>query len=339
MISSQEISPEPSRPISPAQASSQEICPRWASGEHSYHRRSFYHDYHNPFIYHLILKKRRGFEPFGTVMGDAKIPYGNPGCAAIQESLAGWVIAKMVLRLPHDYPILKLHQFCVMPDHVHLLLQVLLRSNHHLDFYIDWLKQRIATRYSAEKRLQISSDEIFDDGYCDKPLYDEQSLDNWYRYIRENPHRLAMRMQYPQFFRRARNLIIDGTQYQAYGNLFLLRNPDKVAVKISSKYSEEEKLAKRRNWLESAARGTVIVSPFISPAERDIRTDAENLGAKIILITHEAFTERFKPAKHDFDLCAAGRLLIISFGGPQGAPLTRESCHAMNALAAKIVGI
>lgn len=319
--------------------SSQEITPYRISGEHSYHRRSFHHDYHKPFIYHIILKKRRGFEPFGTVMGDAKIPYGNPGCAAIQESLPGRIISKMVLRLPHDYPILKLHQFCVMPDHVHLLLQVLLHSNYHLDFYIDWLKQRIATGYSAEKGLQISADEIFDDGYCDKPLYDEQSLDNWYRYIRENPHRLAMRLQYPQFFRRARNLRIDDVEYQAYGNLFLLRNPDKVAVKISSKYSEDEKQRMKRLWLDCAAKGSVVVSPFISAAEKAIRAEAETLGGGIILITHEIFPERFKPAKHDFDLCAAGRLLIISFGLPQGSPLTRKTCLAMNTLAAKIVGI
>ena len=148
-----------------------------------------------------------------------------------------------------------------------------------------------------------------------------------------------MRRQYSQFFRRVRNLKIGNREYQAYGNLFLFRNPDKIAVKISSKYSEEEKLKKRKLWIESASKGSVIVSPFISPAEKAIRGEVESLGGKIILITHEAFPERFKPAKHDFNLCSEGRLLIISIGKPIPASLTRADCLTMNEIAAKISSI
>ena len=314
----------------------QEIRPFSDSGDHSYHRRSYHHDYHSPFIYHLILKKEKSCEAFGGITGNAKIPYGNPGCAAVDESSLGRVIAKIVLRLPHDYPILKLHQFCVMPDHLHLLLQVMFRSDKHLDFYIDYLKDRIAKRYSTQSGQSINADDIFEKGYCDKPLYDDRSLDGWYRYIRENPHRLAMRKQYPRFFQRMQNLRIGNHDCQAYGNLFLLRNPDKIAVKISRKYSEGEKQKRKKLWLESASRGTVIVSPFISPAEKAIRGEVESLGGDTILITHEAFPERFKPAKHDFDLCSEGHLLIISMGKPAPAPLTRADCISMNSLASYI---
>lgn len=48
--------------------SSQVIRPFGDSGVHSYHRRSFHHDYRNPFIYHIILKKRKGFEDFGSII-------------------------------------------------------------------------------------------------------------------------------------------------------------------------------------------------------------------------------------------------------------------------------
>lgn len=317
--------------------SSQEITPLGNSGIHSYHRRSFHHDYHNPFSYHIILKKRSACITFGSVTGDARIPYGNPSCAAIEESPLGMILAKTVLHLPYDYPILKLHQFCVMPDHIHLLLQVLFHSDKHLDFYIDLLKERIAKRYSDKIEQSISEEDIFERGYCDKPLYDDRNLDGWYRYIRENPHRLAMRRQYPRFFRRVRNLKIDNHQYQAYGNLFLLRNPDKIAVKISRKYSEEEKQQKKKLWIESASKGSVIVSPFISPAEKAIRDEVESIGGKIILIIHEAFTERFKPAKHDFDICSEGRLLIISIGKPIPSSLSRADCLTMNELAQAII--
>ncbi len=315
---------------------SPKITPFSDSGIHSYHRRSFHHDYHNPFIYHIILKKRSGCVAFGSITGDARIPYGNPGCATVDESPLGRIIAKTILHLPYDYPILKVHQFCVMPDHVHLLMQILFRSDKHLDYYIEYLKERIASRYSTQTQQSIAPDDVFASGYCDKPLYDGRSLDCWYRYIRENPHRLAMRMQYPQFFQRIRNLKIGFCDYEAYGNLFLLRNPDKIAVKISRKYSEEEKLKKEKLWIESASGGSVIVSPFISPAEKAIRSEVESLGGKIILITHEAFPEQFKPAKHDFGLCSQGRLLIISIGKPTPAPLSRADCLAMNELAQAI---
>lgn len=316
--------------------SSSEIRPMQETGEHSYHRRSFNHNYYAPFIYHIILKKATGCILYGGVEGDARIPFGNAGAASIKESALGKIIAKSILHLPYSHPIIKLHQFCVMPDHVHLLLQKLYMSDDHLDFYIDSLRKTIAAKYSALCGYAISDLEIFQSGYCDKPLYDNRSLDGMYRYIRENPHRLAMRKQYPQFFRRSRNLIIDGTECGCYGNLFLLRNPDKEAVKISRAFTEETIIQKRNGWLENVRKGTVLVSPFISKAEKAIRAEAELIGSRIILITHEAFSERFKPAAHDFELCEQGRLLIISLGYPPKTELTREICLKMNALAAFI---
>lgn len=313
--------------------SSSEIRPFAETGEHSYHRRAFSHDYYAPFIYHIIIKKVARCRAFGRITGDARIAPGSPGCAKIQESDLGKIVAKTIIHLPYEYSILKPLQFCVMPDHIHLLLQVLFRSEKHLDFYIDSLKSKIASKYSQAEGRSITQDDIFEPGYCDKPLYDGRSLDGLYTYIRENPHRFAMRIQYPQFFQRTRKLEISGKEYEAYGNLFLFRNPDKEAVKISRKFTPEENQRKRELWLSSAAKGSVLVSPFISPAEKAIRTEAEVLGSPIILITHEAFSDRYKPAARDFDLCTQGRLLIISLGLPASTPLSRDLCQQMNALA------
>lgn len=323
--------------------SSQEIKPLKVTGEHSYHRRAISHNYHAPFIYHIILKKKRNCEIFGSVTGDARIAAGQPGCVTIKESELGRIIVKSILHLPYLHPIIKLYQFCVMPDHVHILLQVTNYSEKHLDFYIDSLKKSIATRYSTTIG-SISPEEIFEQGYCDKPLYENRSLDTLFRYIRENPYRLAVRQQFPQFFQRVRQLQIAAPasptapplNCEAYGNLFLLRNPDKEAVKISSKFTPEETARKKAAWLSGAAKGTILVSPFISAAEKAIRTEAEALDAPVILITHEAFGDRYKPADHDFALCAGGRLLIISLGLPAKAPLTRALCLQMNALAETI---
>ena len=66
------------------------------------------------------------------------------------------------------------------------------------------------------------------------------------------------------------------------------------------------------------------------------RSVAETLDAKIILITHEAFKDRYKPAAHDFALCAEGRLLIISLGLPAGTDISYPICSRMNDLAKTI---
>ncbi len=312
------------------------IIPYHQTGEHSYHRRAIAHNYYAPFIYHITLKKSQLCEPFGYLTGDARIAPGLEGSAKIVESTLGKIIAKAILRLPHALPKLALLQFCVMPDHVHLLLQVVTYSEYHLDYYIDYLKARVRKRYSEAIGRVIAEEEIFEKGYCDKPLYNNRSLNSLYDYIRENPHRLAMRRQYPEFFRRIRKLQIGTREYEAYGNLFLYRNPDKEALKISSKFTPEEREQKEKEWLSGVAEGRVLVSPFISPAERKIRTEAEEMGGNIILITHEAFPERFKPAAHDFALCCEGRLMIISLGLSPKTALSRQICLEMNALAALI---
>lgn len=303
---------------------------------HTYTRRKRNHDYYAPCNYHIILKKSACAEAFSHIIGDASISPGLPGSANVKWSPLGRVIADLIHQFPEDFPIIAMYAYCVMPDHVHISLKVKERSKYHLGYYISHLKGRIGKAYSQKIGRLISSDDIFQPNYTDKPLYSNRSLDALRTYIRQNPHRLAMRRQYPEFFRRVRRLRIGNHEYEAYGNLFLFRNPDKSAVKISRDFTEEEKAEKRADWLEEAAKGTVLVSPFIHKEEKAIRTEAEAMDASIILITYKAFPDRYKPAEHDFALCSSGRLLIISLGEPQGTELSRELCQRMNALAEEI---
>ncbi len=70
----------------------------------AYHKRAFSHNYYAPFIYHNILKKKEDFEDFGKVKGNARIPYGNTGCAYIEESKIGRIIAKEILSIQKTFP-------------------------------------------------------------------------------------------------------------------------------------------------------------------------------------------------------------------------------------------
>lgn len=303
---------------------------------HSYTRRKRNHDYYAAGNYHIILKKLEGTEAFSHITGDAKITPGLPGSVNVKWSPLGRIIADTIHHFHEDFPIIAMYAYCIMPDHVHISLRVKEPSSHHLGYYLSYLKGRVRRAYSQKTGREIASTEIFQENYTDKPLYSNRSLDSLRSYIRLNPHRLAMRLQYPDFFRRVRKLQIGGHDYEAYGNLFHFRNPDKTAVKISRSFSAKEKADKKAFWLENAATGTILVSPFISKEEKAIRAEAEAIGANIILITHEAFPERFKPAEHDFDLCSSGRLLIVSLGEPEGTGLTRDICMRMNNLAEEI---
>lgn len=302
----------------------------------SYTRRHYNHDYYSPCIYHIIFKKADGTPTFGIIKGDAGIAPGTMGCAIVQWSKLGRAIAEAIYGFPSSFPIIELYQYCIMPDHVHLLIRVKARSEHPLGYYMAHLKGRIAKLCGAVLDRRVSSDDIFQKNFTDKPVYPRRSLDALFRYIRENPHRLAMRMQHPEFFQRNRKIRIGEKEYEAYGNMFLFRNPDKLAVKISRSFTDEEKASKKSLWLAEASKGAVLVSPFISKEEKAVRVEAEKSGAKIILIVHEAFMERYKPMAHDFELCSAGRLLIITLGLRRGEGLSREICVRMNDLAREI---
>lgn len=301
------------------------------------HRRDKTHDYRQPFIYHIIFTKHPKCEPFGRLIGDAGIPPGSPGCASVNYTPLGSCIARELYSIHEIFTPCKVITYQIMPDHVHFIFHITRHTDKHLGDYMRSLKGRIAQLYMKRSgKEDILPSHIFEEDYCDRPLYRYRKLDMMKRYIKENPHRLAMRRQYPYFFRHIRALKIGDRTFQAYGNLFHLRNPDKMQLQIHRATTETDKEAISQNCMEMACAGVVMVSPFISKAEKQIRTEIEKAGGNIILITHEEFGQRFKPAEHNFGLCSEGRLLIISIGLPKGTPLSRDICFRMNELAAEI---
>ncbi|MDE6378319.1 MAG: hypothetical protein K2K72_06205, partial [Duncaniella sp.] len=221
--------------------------------------------------------------------------------------------------------------YALMPDHLHLLLSVETRLD-------DILGRKLAS-FKVLVNQRSGIEQVFEKGFNDQILTTNRDLNVLFTYLRENPHRLAVRRANPDFFTRVNRLSIGDKTYAAYGNLHLLANPFQEQVVIHRADSPEKKERDRLIRIHCAANGGVLVSPFISKGEKDTRTEAESLGGNTILITHEAFGERFKPSAHDFDLCCQGRLLIVSLDLPAGTYLSRELCLAMNSLAQTISSI
>ncbi|MCH5234961.1 MAG: transposase [Muribaculaceae bacterium] len=303
---------------------------------HSYERRKKSHDYKDTYKYHIILKKQEKCGSFGKVIGDASILPGFPGCADIKRSLVGSIIKKHLFNFDKTYTSFQMLQFKVMPDHVHILLQVKERLPKHLGYYIGRLKAGIAEECSRRMNKIFSAEDIFKPNYTDRIVWSFINLQTLIKYIKENPHRLAMRIQFPEFFKKMRNLKIDDIDCDLYGNLFLLRNPDKMPLVVHHDATEEEIAQIAEDCVCNVLEKGIIVTAAISRKEKEIRDLCENYGGSLIRIQYEEFSEKFHPSEHDSDLCKEGRLLIISIKYPKGTKLIKPISRKMNQLAERI---
>lgn len=305
--------------------------------ESLYNRRKRNHDYCKPFIYHLIFKKNPAAPVFSRILTNNSDGPIEPEDVRLDYTPLGFSIFYSLKDFYDKYKEFKKIQYSIMPDHLHLILQKLVWTPIHLETYMDKFKEMVSEKYRKNTGKTLQPLEIFMPRFTDKLLYDKIKLDTWVKYVSHNPYRRAVIIRKPDFFNRNFNLVIGGETYQAYGNLFLLQNPDKCQVWVRRKFSSEEFSTYRNIVLEKAATGSILVSPFISKKEKDIRKEAESLGAKFIKICYAKLGDNFKPSRNDFDLCKQGRLLIISLGLDPKTPLLYDLAHKMNLLAERIV--
>lgn len=288
--------------------------------------RAPWHDYRSRCIYMLTLSKSSEVPSFGRITGNCHLPAGAEGACKIELSQLGRIVKNRIYNIAVVEPAIRLLQYAVMPDHVHMIVFVERPVDMHLG--------KIVAKLKAEINRLNENVPVFEEGFNDQILHPSRSLDTLYRYLRDNPRRLAVRREHPEYFRRVNGLEVAGRRVQAYGNLFLLRSPFKEQVVVHRADTDAVKAQNRERWLHTTANGGVLVSPFISPAEKAVRAEAVEAGGKIILITHEPMGERYKPAARDFALCEEGRLLIVSTAGC--GDLSRAACMAMNGLAEEI---
>lgn len=293
---------------------------------HNHNRRALWHNYYDRAVYMVTVSKHSLCPSFGSLI------YNNPKDAFINLSACGEIIKKQIEITPNYHPQLKVLSYVIMPDHAHILVHVTEPIEKHLGDIIQAMKS--ASTSAIRNLLSIRDLQVFDEGFNDRIVSNRRQLDTLYRYLRDNPRRLAVRRAHPEFFRRVNRLKIGEKYYQAYGNFQLLECPFKEQVVVHRADTPEVRERNRQGWLYAAANGGVLVSPFISQAEKAIRTEADEAGGRFIYITNQPLAERYKPSGRDFELCESGRMLIVSanFDGD----LNRTACLAMNFLAETI---
>lgn len=188
---------------------------------------------------------------------------------------------------------------------------------------------------------------LFEPNYNDHILMRDGQLDNWKRYLRDNPLRYMMRREYPDLFQRSLCITIGGTRYSAFGNLLLLRQPEKEQV-LFHRYTDGIPTENTDFWkaesqrlLLAAQSGDVLVTPGVSECEKRIKNMALKQRLRLIHLQADPIGRYWKPERSRFEACAYGSLLILA-PWPDDLPSfasSYERFHYLNRLAETVCAI
>ena len=170
-------------------------------------------------------------------------------------------------------------------------------------------------------------------------------LPNTIRYIDMNPQRLATKRLMPGFFRVQKDIMIAKRSYDGVGNTTLLMAEHFETVHVrrvlveEASHGHDEPL---RNYMNScilmARKGVIMVSPFISPYEKQVMQVMLREQLPFIYLLDNGFRDYYKPTDALFDACASGRILILSPWTYDASKrhISRVDCVALNAMAEEI---
>lgn len=319
-------------------------------------RRMYGHNYAVPGTYEVTMVVAGRRPVFGEIVGSTKAggeaPYLKP------SELGRAVLNQEIPKIHHYYPMVGIWQVCLMPDHLHMIVRINepLPQGKHLGIIIGAFKGGVSRawwRLSSTTVSGASASEaplrpaLFEPNYNDHILMRDGQLNNWKHYLRDNPHRFMMRLEYPDLFRRTLCIVIDGIRYGAFGNMLLLRQPEKHQVFFHRRTdgipTEQTSFwEKEHHRLISAAEsGDVLVTPGISECEKRIKNMALEQKLRLIHVQAEPIGKYWKPERSRFDACAAGTLLILA-PWHEDMPTfasTYERFHYLNQLAETICAI
>lgn len=262
----------------------------------------------------------------------------QPGAPHIELSLLGIKVKESLERMPQVEPKIELVCYTIMPNHIHFIIAVrgelsrpigtiirsfmgaTSRSLHMLkaEGKIQWnsAAASIARKASTEKPS------LWQPGYCIGICHTEQKLHTRIGYVIENPFFGILETERHDFMKRTMMLTIKGRRYSGYGNMLLLKEPDRLQVfchrnhpvthepyHLTQDFREEKQAI-----LNAAADGVVIITPGISPGEADIMWSVLQNGGYVINIQQEEIpiSDKWHPEKERRIYCSQGQMLVLS---------------------------
>ena len=316
-------------------------------------------------IYHvtLVVPSRE------ALLGRLVIPKNDPRQAMVERTELGDKLVDELVNLHTYYPETRILQYCLMPDHLHAIIYVIRPMDKTFNTVVRgfWqgakkLGRTIPSSISPELYSGLTNEgdttchagegngnfplPIFTERPFVRPMSHKGQLQTMIHYVQMNPQRLATKRLMPDYFRVQRDIEIAGQKYSGVGNIGILQaerfspvHVRRIWVEDAEQHGDATRLREYMNGCVVAARkGTVMVSPFISPKEKEVLEVLLREKHAIIYIAENGFGEYYKPAEGLFEAVAERRMLILSpwQHDTDKQHVTRAECVAMNKMAEEI---
>ena len=327
--------------------------------KHNRLRRMEKHDYTSSCIYLITVTTEGRQRLLGTLVGD------SAATAAIEPTPLGAYVAEAFRQTAVETTkktgcrVQVLH-YQIMPDHFHGILYVrdTLPANYALGKIVAawksacthalWASPSFSASFSSPHlSAENKTKPLFSRGFNDRILFRRGQLKTWVAYLDDNPRRLWLKWHFPDRLRKVYDFTAGtkGHRYTAVGNTFLVTYPERLQVRCHRNLTEEQIQQEVEKYLREAHRGTVLVSPFISPAEKAVFEACYQERLPMIHIVNRGLDGKFNyPSGRDLSGCSDGFLLVLApyadySAETAAARITRAQCLDMNAYAADLATV
>ena len=241
-----------------------------------------------------------------------------------------------------------------MPDHFHGILYV--RDTLPKDYSLGkivaaWKSDCTHALWNdssfCSQNFSSEKPSLFSPGFNDRILFRKGQLQTWIKYLDDNPRRLWLKTHFPDRLRKVYDFMAGkkGHQYTAVGNTFWVTYPERLQVRCHRNLTEAQIQEEVATYMKEARRGTVLISPFISPAEKAVFDACYKEKHKMIHIVNRGLDGKFNyPSGRDLTGCLEGFMLVLApyaDYSPETAAkrITRAQCLDMNEYAADLASI
>ena len=262
----------------------------------------------------------------------------QPGAPHIELSPLGIKVKESLGRMPQVEPKIELVCYSIMPNHIHFIIAVRGELNRPIGTIIRSFMgatSRSLHMLKAEGKIQWNSaaasiarkastekPSLWQPGYCIGICHTEQKLHTRIGYVIENPFFGILETERHDFMKRTMMLTIKGRRYSGYGNMLLLKEPDRLQVFCHRNHPvthepyhlTQDFWEEKQAILNAASDGVVIVTPGISPCEADIMWSVLQNGGFVINIQQEEIpiNDKWHPEKERRIYCSQGQMLVLS---------------------------
>lgn len=304
---------------------------KWRPVDTMRHHRENGWDYRGRAIYHFTLPVEERYPLFGTLEGESAEK------AFVKLNPFGRQVCKMLGGLAQFYErkgyALKVLAQMVMPDHVHLVIQVLEPLPQSIGAVVRGFKSACTKVYkeeyfcSGENAAKVHGEGakggnatgVHGEGeealvhfarifagrgsiwqkdpayYHERILHAPGQLRRMIDYVKDNPRRLWLKTRNPDLFRLHRRTEVAGLSFTSMGNHFLLDWPDRQTVEMSRSATDDQVKERLRTAMAAAHDGTVTYTAAISKGEQRIARALREQGYPMVVLLGDGFPKEGSP--------------------------------------------